>query len=185
MVYADGNSYEGTWENGMMHGMGTLMLASGIKYLGEFSSDGKHGYGVIYDAAGSLMKSGIWEANQLATELPESETLSFIEAKLEATSSSSGCVEGNCSDGVGKFIYEDGNSYHGDWKEGMKHGYGMLKLAAGAQYHGEFDNNNMQGYGIVYGNDGGYLHSGIFENNELKTSMSEVVVASYLTNKYR
>ena len=46
--------------------------------------------------------------------------------------------------------YTNGDEYHGDWKAGMRHGYGyMLETSqAGSRYSGNWSNDQYHGYGI-------------------------------------
>ena len=87
---ADGNKYVGEWKDGNMNGTGTLTLSSGYKYEGEFKDgnmsgtgtytwpDGSkyvgewknnqmHGKGTLYDANGSIIKSGTWRDGNLVS----------------------------------------------------------------------------------------------------------------------
>lgn len=36
------------------------------------------------------------------------------------------CISGDCNNGRGKFMYNDGNEYTGSWQNGKRHGYGMM-----------------------------------------------------------
>ena len=35
-----------------------------------------------------------------------------------------GCIEGNCRNGIGIYVYDYGAKYDGEFKEGKKHGKG-------------------------------------------------------------
>ncbi len=91
-----------------------------------------------------------------------------------------GCVEGNCTDGIGTFTWENGSRYAGEFKNGNMHGQGTFFFGGsriGIKYIGEFKNgfidgigtwtwpngdkyvgeskfNNMHGNGTYYFNDG-------------------------------
>jgi hypothetical protein len=61
-----------------------------------------------------------------------------------------GCIEGNCKDGVGTFIYdvETDDRYVGEWEDGKRHG-------KGTQYHwlfryvGDWKNDEYNGIGTL------------------------------------
>jgi len=48
MNYTDGTVYEGMWENGKRHGAGTLFLANGDVYQGDYALDLKDGPGTFF-----------------------------------------------------------------------------------------------------------------------------------------
>ena len=48
----------------MLHGLGTLTLKSGSKYVGEFRKNKKRGHGSFYESTGK-MKMGYWEEDKL------------------------------------------------------------------------------------------------------------------------
>ncbi len=79
--------------------------------------------------------------------------------------SSEGCVSGNCSDGFGKYEYENGY-YDGFWKNGLKDGYGLYSWTDGGTYVGDWDTDKMTGYG-VYTAENDDLIKGIFLNSSL------------------
>ena len=43
---------------------------------------------------------------------------------------------GNCSNGQGTWIWDDGEEYNGEWKNDDFHGYGTYKYASGSKYIG-------------------------------------------------
>ncbi len=62
-----------------------------------------------------------------------------------------GCIEGDCQDGFGVYIYFDQKKYEGYWKNGKRHGKGKeyIKLDL-LVYDGEWFNDECHGKGIVY-----------------------------------
>ena len=45
MIYANGNFYEGEWNNGIIHGQGKMTYAKGDVYEGEWKDGKRHGQG--------------------------------------------------------------------------------------------------------------------------------------------
>ncbi len=45
-TYANGNKYEGEYENGKRNGYGTFTFADGEKYVGEFKNGNYHGQSI-------------------------------------------------------------------------------------------------------------------------------------------
>uniref|UniRef100_A0A674BDJ2 MORN repeat-containing protein 4 n=1 Tax=Salmo trutta TaxID=8032 RepID=A0A674BDJ2_SALTR len=54
----------------------------------------------------------------------------------------------------GSFTYTTGEEYHGEWKEGRRHGMGQLKFSDGTCYAGQFENGLFQGSGVLLFPDG-------------------------------
>ncbi len=64
-----------------------------------------------------------------------------------------GCVEGDCINGFGTFLWENGSRYIGEFKNGSMHGHGNFhfgekSIGKGGIYIGEFKNGFIEGYGI-------------------------------------
>ena len=50
--YADGSEYQGEWQDGKRHGIGTYISPTGTRYDGEQENDGASGHGVCHYADG-------------------------------------------------------------------------------------------------------------------------------------
>ena len=50
--YADGSEYQGEWQDGKRHGIGTYISPTGTRYEGEWGNDGASGHGVCHYADG-------------------------------------------------------------------------------------------------------------------------------------
>ena len=42
------------------------------------------------------------------------------------------CIEGDCENGMGTYVFTDGSSYNGEWKDGFPEGSGSLKYINGS-----------------------------------------------------
>ena len=42
------------------------------------------------------------------------------------------CIEGDCENGQGAYVFTDGSSYSGNWKDGFPEGSGTLKYINGS-----------------------------------------------------
>ena len=67
---------------------------------------------------------------------------------------STGCKEGNCDNGYGKWVYTDKTTYEGEWVKTKKHGKGIETWPNGYIYTGEFKNSVWSGQGILTFPDG-------------------------------
>ncbi len=63
------------------------------------------------------------------------------------TTTEEGCVRGNCTNGWGKYQYDNAH-YDGFWVNGKKHGYGLYKWYDIGKYIGSWNNDVMEGYGV-------------------------------------
>ena len=67
--------------------------------------------------------------------------------------------------GEGKYVYENGYYYIGNWNNGVKDGKGILYYKNGnILYEGHFHNGKFEGKGKFYLENGGY-YEGEFKNN--------------------
>jgi hypothetical protein len=48
------------------------------------------------------------------------------------------CLEGDCENGRGMYIFSDGSSYSGEWKNGFPDGFGTLKYIDGFKDEGQW-----------------------------------------------
>ena len=65
------------------------------------------------------------------------------------------CISGNCTNGYGIYVFEegsgwDGDRYAGEWKNDEYHGQGTYTWTSGSKYVGEWKNGNMHGQGTYY-----------------------------------
>lgn len=66
----------------------------------------------------------------------------FISIQLHAQ-----CIEGNCTDGIGSFIYPSGAKYTGQFAKSQIHGIGTLWMNNGNVYSGQWKQNYRDGLG--------------------------------------
>jgi len=62
-----------------------------------------------------------------------------------------GCIDGDCENGTGTFIYENGDKYEGEWKDDKRSGVGIYTFGEGEfegdKYVGEWNNDMTNGHG--------------------------------------
>ncbi len=64
------------------------------------------------------------------------------------------CLSGQCVNGQGSYLFDNGDLYTGKWHNGQRHGTGTLTKTNGEKYIGEWRHNNMTGTGTFYYLDG-------------------------------
>ena len=57
------------------------------------------------------------------------------------------CTTGNCFDGNGSYLFENGDLYNGQWKKGEMTGYGVYEFSNGDVYKGAWKEGKMNGRG--------------------------------------
>ena len=73
------------------------------------------------------------------------------------------CVEGDCVNGQGTYIFFDGSKYDGEWKDDFPNGQGIMTWTDGSKYVGEFKDGLPNGKGTLTSADG-KIHVGEFKN---------------------
>jgi hypothetical protein len=81
-------------------------------------------------------------------------TFVLLGVNVEAT-----CVSGDCQNGQGVHTVEhaDGtqfSTFDGEFKDGKKHGRGVLTLSSGTKYDGEWQDGKRHGWGVFKYADG-------------------------------
>ena len=64
---ADGNKYEGEWQDDKPNGHGTFIWADGDKYEGEYRNDKPNGHGTYYTKTPlgfKITQQGQWRNNE-------------------------------------------------------------------------------------------------------------------------
>ncbi len=140
-------SYRGDYVQEEMTGTGTFIYRNGDKYIGDFNNNYFEGNGTMYYADGRV-ESGKWTQDKF----------------MGGSAVSSGCVAGDCDNGFGTYIGQNGNKYTGNFKNGKYHGAGTYIFAEGDSYNGDFVNGTYQGQG-TYTFANGDKYVGEFSNS--------------------
>lgn len=135
-AYPDGSKYEGSFQDGKFEGEGVFYFANGDVYTGQFKENYPDGTG-IRKLKDNTEEAGEWRQGE------------FLGKSL-VVSGKTGCIEGDCEDGQGTFVYKEGSSkYTGAFKEDMPHGYGTCIYANGDVYIGEWTEGAFGGKGTL------------------------------------
>lgn len=154
----DNGFYIGFFVSGKKHGFGIYTWASGNTYSGMWDHDSAEGYGEYNEKSGSFMKGeykngeidghglkifanntreyGIYKNGNLVTNY-----------ECYSNGNTKGCVGGDCYNGYGQYIYDNGGKFTGFFKNGFMF-LGTWTSSNGDFYSGQFGaNNTFEGYG--------------------------------------
>ncbi len=149
--YKTGSSYVGAFKHGMRNGQGSLFYKDGSKYQGAWRDDQPYGYGVEYFPDGTS-RAGEWKAGRYVGELAAG--TGFAEKSGIVKKNQKGCVSGDCINGKGIYIHQNGAVYVGDFENGEIHGDGVCFYEDGSKYQGEWRNRFPEGLGTKSYPDG-------------------------------
>ena len=150
MKYESSDVYIGEWSENLRDGHGVLTYRNHPtkrKYVGEWKNNTIQGYGTLHQKKGA-MQTGYWKKN--------------VFKELEGVDV---CIEGDCENGWGKYVFKDRSFYIGEFKEGKRNGQGTQIYKLGSKYKGKHVNGVRQGYGTYY-YAGGNKYEGEWVNNK-------------------
>ncbi len=162
-AYPNGNKYKGEFVSGKIQGYGIFYFENGDRYEGEFRNGLSEGKGVFYYINGDRLE-GMWRLGQYTGQ-----------GTMHESQSRLGCVNGNCRNGQGTYVFTDRARYTGSFQNDKPHGKGILEYANGERYEGEMQNGEFHGVGTLYRSNGGkmegYWDKGVF-TRDLKVNNS-------------
>ena len=88
-------------------------------------------------------------APTLLPETPLPDGVSRAEAVYKSVGKYSGGVKDTLRHGRGRFDFENGDSYTGEWSQGYMHGFGEYAWKEGQRYSGDWDRGNHEGRGFL------------------------------------
>lgn len=123
-------------------------------YEGETKMNKKNGYGIFKNTSGKEIYNGDWQNDLFdGVGILYNSTIDKLEEKWDY----------NNLNGIDKKWI----SYEGDFKNGKKHGLGILTLSNNEKFHGHFENEKAFGEGTFENSDGKIIVIGRWENNKL------------------
>lgn len=75
------------------------------------------------------------------------------------------CISGDCENGQGTYLSEDGRKYVGQWKNDTQNGLGTFTWPDGDKYVGQWKDGEMHGQGVFSGL-AGWKYDGLWENSK-------------------
>ncbi|XP_046991299.1 alsin [Schistocerca americana] len=139
LVWPDGKTYVGQFQNNLQHGFGKLDIPAVSNYEGEWKDGLQNGYGVMRYACGDLYEGCFKD----------------------------GVPSGHGVHKQGHFMASVASVYIGEWVSGVKQGYGVMDdIVTGEKYLGTWNNNMKHGCGLIVTLDGIY-YEGLFMQDVL------------------
>ena len=136
--FKNGDTYTGEWKNNERHGYGVFHYNGSEKgyksYAGEWKKNNRSGMGIMtYKNETTIAKFGVWENNKYLYKYKDV-----------------GCLKGDCYNGEGVYVWEDGSRYEGNFENGKRSGNGTYYYSGGAKYIGNHANGSRNGQGTYF-----------------------------------
>ncbi|HHB77694.1 MAG TPA: hypothetical protein ENK85_00505 [Saprospiraceae bacterium] len=144
------------------NGQGTYRFSDGSIYVGAFKNGLPDGEGIWEYPQGGKVKGTFKKG------LPVGEA-AFV--KTPVTKRKTGCLSGNCRNGIGVYLDESGNQYVGYFKKHIPSGKGICYYPDGSRYDGFWKAGLPNGYGTLFDVKGEQLE-GYWDKGQLTPDVS-------------
>ncbi|MFK7951191.1 MAG: caspase family protein [Saprospiraceae bacterium] len=137
-TFLNGDIYVGEWQNNQKHGYGVYYFNGNSnykeRYAGEWIADKRSGMGIMYYKDKDIMpRFGLWKDNKFSKKYEDL-----------------GCLEGDCYQNFGLYVWDDGSRYEGNFKNGERHGEGIYYYSKGGKYVGHQSTGKRHGWGTYH-----------------------------------
>ena len=143
--FVDNSTYRGQWKHGKRHGCGEQYWEEGCYYVGYWKEDLPAGEARKIMKNGDLYQ-GRWK--EIASDSVDGEE------QLNKDSELYRIFYASKLDGYGEWLAVNGESYKGEWRNGVIHGKGERTWSTGAKYIGDFVEEMRSGYGEMFYENG-------------------------------
>ncbi|ETW00218.1 hypothetical protein H310_07611 [Aphanomyces invadans] len=164
ILYPNKDKYIGMCQGGRPWGQGICRYANGSVYTGEWIDGLREGLGIFCDPNGRTFE-GEWRNSQ---PWKEQSVTPYVDVSLADNTSvvvDNEPVDHEATsppgDGVYMFVYANGDTYHGRFRHGQRHGTGIYtsKLTRHV-YDGEWDMDQRHGKGILTSGTNDFIYDG-------------------------
>ncbi len=171
LLLADGSRYIGQFKDGQFEGVGTRRYADGSTYQGQWLGGFPHGKGVQYFPDGSTI-AGYWDQGRYTGK----KTGEFADkGSLDNNYRMKGCINGDCLNSEGVYVFSSGAIYIGSFQNGEIHGVGLCMYPDGSKYQGEWKHRYPEGKGtMTYAN--GEVRSGYWKMGQPVDGYGQLLV---------
>ncbi|MCE9501138.1 MAG: hypothetical protein K8R21_11680 [Leptospira sp.] len=122
-----------------------LICLSGFLFFGNCSSSQEKEAGGA--EADNTKKSDPAKKTRSMEDSGDDKSLSGANPGADSAAKTESCLEGNCTNGYGVFLYSTGEKYSGNFKDNMREGQGKIVYPDGESYSGDFTKDKKDGYG--------------------------------------
>ncbi|MQP24065.1 hypothetical protein GFJ94_03180 [Flavobacterium sp. LMO8] len=151
--YTSGDRYIGETSRGYYHGIGIYLKSNGYVYFGSWNWNKSQGIGVAFKDG--QVNKGYFKDGTFVKDQIQGAVAGIANIDL----SKKGCISGDCVNGYGIFVFDDGAVYFGTWKNKQLEGIGSFYFNSGSVYCGEFKNGTFYGFGAIMYNPGPSLEA--------------------------
>lgn len=153
MQFANGAHYKGEWLENQPHGEGTFKYEDRKVYVGAFEKGKRHGKGKIILPNGESLE-GNWVHGESNIQGRKLQNPPVFAASLPDVDNLPNCNKQVCDSGMGKYIYDDGSIYIGQFRNGEPVGKGKCYYANGDVYEGQWSIHSPNGEGVMHYQNG-------------------------------
>lgn len=143
--FPDGSRYIGQFQDGEIHGWGSLLHNNGHRYRGTWVNRLPSGEGIIQLSDGRTWK-GEWRYGH-PLELEQTDFLDVLASNDWPVQT--GCQTGQCDQGEGVNLLSDGSKHKGRFSNGIAHGQGVRQYPNGVRLKGQFRHGLPDGNGTL------------------------------------
>ena len=149
--YTDGSKFEGNFVHGVKNGQGKMVFNNGNNiYDGEWLDDKMHGHGKFVSRILDLQNSH----DKFDSFCSDAYFNSDENSNDEGDYVYNGQWKNGLKDGFGVETYSTGNTFEGRWHQGTKSGHGKYIFCNGNIFEGEWTDNIFNGTGRFIKKDG-------------------------------
>ena len=135
-IWEEGDKYVGAWKNSKMHGQGTNTYINGTQYVGEWKNSRMHGQGTYTWPDGKRyvgeFKKGVYDGQG-----------TFKESDYTVDPTNQERLRRQAGLSASPDVIIIGDEYVGEWKDGKKHGIGLLNLTDGTVFAEEWKKDEI------------------------------------------
>ncbi|KAF1331424.1 Tkl protein kinase, partial [Globisporangium splendens] len=172
IVYANGDKYTGACRRGRPWGDGVCKYANQSSYSGAWVDGLREGHGVCVHADGTILE-GEWK-NSVYVKPATRRPSTFVDIPLDVASAVerkkrllSVFSQQHPESGTHVHVYPNGDTYDGEFANGMRHGKGVFtERATGNVYDGEWVFNTRQGNGILTSGMKDFIYDGAWHEDQ-------------------
>lgn len=162
-----GDKYVGEFRNGKFNGDGEYFFAGedfkkGNKFIGEFRNGLFNGHGIFHFIAEGKQKGDLYEGEFRDGKFNGPGKYVFANGDVFIGEFSDSQFEGQ-----GSLVYKNSDRYVGEFKKGLRSGHATIYYADGNKFIGEFENDVCHGQGTYYF-ESGDTYVGMFIDGKIK-----------------